>query len=285
MTQRLYSPARVRALMDKYGFTFSKRFGQNFLIDGNIIRKIVQSAGVDSETGVIEIGPGFGTLTEELALKAKRVVAIEIDARLIPVLTETTQPYGNVVILEADAMKVDLDQVCKMLADCRKVQVVANLPYYITTPVLTRLIDEAPQIQALTVMVQKEVADRMVAGPGTKDYGSLSLFIQYHTHPNLAIKAPKSVFMPQPKVDSAVVHMDRKVNDFPHEDLMFALIRSAFNQRRKTLPNALQAALPAMSKEDIRAVLEALSIDPRSRAENLTIPDFQEIAKKIAQDV
>ncbi len=273
--KRLYRPGRVRQLLDDYNFKFSKGLGQNFLIDGNIVRKIAEAAEVTAEDNILEIGPGFGTLTEELALHAKKVVAVEIDCRLLPVLEETLGQYDNVVIKEGDILKLSIQELIDDAFDGEPVKVVANLPYYITTPIIAKLLEEDLPITSLTVMVQKEVAERMVATEADKAYGSLSLFIRYYAEPTIALTAPKTVFMPPPKIDSSVVHLKKRpYQTTVDSDALFQLIHSGFNQRRKTITNSLMNTELGFSKEALCACLEVLNIPPKSRAENLSLEAF-----------
>ena len=247
--EKLSNPQRTIEILKKYDFAFRKRFGQNFLIDGRVLDKIIAGAGVCSEDLVLEIGPGIGTLTQYLAEAAGRVISIEIDKKLLPILEETLSDYDNVRVVNADVMKLDLraliEQELGQGSGLRQVKVVANLPYYITTPILMTLLEERLPVANITVMVQKEVANRMKAGPGSKDYGALSLAVQYYAEPYLAANVPRNCFMPRPNVDSAVIRLTRrqeppvKVRD---EKLLFAIIRASFEQRRKTLVNSLSGS-------------------------------------------
>ena len=280
---RLYSPAKIKEILDKYNFSFSKGLGQNFLIDGNIVRKIREKSGITKDDTVLEIGPGFGTLTEELVLTAKEVFAIELDQRLFPILKENFSSYENLHLIEGDVLKLDLDEI---LGGKKDVKVVANLPYYITTSIISKFIESKLPIESLTFMVQKEVGDRMVAREGTKDFGSLSLFIQYYSEAEIVAKVPSTSFMPRPKVDSVVVRM--RVRDYSKiykekkederdidEDFLFALIHAAFNQRRKTILNSMTSNRDLnIGKENLSKVLEDLNIDPKTRAERLSLDEF-----------
>lgn len=279
-TERLYSPKKIKEVLDLFGFSFSKALGQNFLIDGNILRKIVARANISKEDFVLEIGPGFGTLTEELCLQGGRVLAVEKDQRLESVLDYTLQEYDNVEILFGDVLDLNLREVLSKRRGESSVKVIANLPYYVTTPILSRLLEEQLPIDSITVMVQKEVAERMVAQPSTKEYGSLSVFIRYYSRPSLVVKVPGSVFMPRPKVDSAVVHLEMKKN-LPqgNREIFFDLVHSGFQQRRKSILNSLSSE--KYPREKIRKALEASGLSENLRAENLSEEDFLRIAEQI----
>ena len=278
--KRLYSPSQVRQVLDRHGFTFSKGLGQNFLIDGNIVRKIVKSADITKDDYVLEIGPGMGTLTEELALNAKKVIAIEIDERLRPVLSETLEPYGNVEVVYGDVLKLPLRDIIEDKCQGQSVKVVANLPYYVTTPIIGRLIEEDLPLQSISVMVQKEVADRMVAKPHTKDYGPLTLFVGFYTEPQIMMKVPKTVFMPQPKIDSSVIKLNvRKELPDTNRDSYFKLVRAAFSKRRKTLINALSTYGLLADKEEIREALKRAGIEESVRGEDLEMDDYIRLAR------
>lgn len=280
--KRLYSPSQVREVLDRYGFTFSKGLGQNFLIDGNIVRKIVRSADIGKDDYVLEIGPGMGTLTEELALNAKKVIALEIDERLRPVLAETLDPYDNVEVVYGDVLKLPLREIIEEKCGGQPVKVVANLPYYVTTPIIGRLIEENLPLKSISVMVQKEVADRMVAKPHTKDYGSLTLFVGFYTEPQIMMKVPKTVFMPQPKIDSSVIRLNVK-KDLPdtNRDSYFKLVRAAFSKRRKTLINALSTYGLEADKEEIREALRRAGIEETVRGEDLHMDDYIRLAREL----
>ncbi len=281
--KRLYSPAVVKEIIEKHGFRFSKSLGQNFLIDGNIIDRIIEGAGIRDDDGVIEVGPGIGTLTQKLCESAGKVVAIELDNNLLPILEETLGSYSNVEIVHGDVLKVNLNQLIEEKFDGKKVKVVANLPYYITTPIIMKLLEEKLKIDKIVVMVQKEVALRMKAKPGNKDYGALSIAVQYYSKPEIIVDVPKNVFMPKPNVDSAVIMLDIydepviKVRD---EKLFFNVVKAAFGKRRKTLLNALAGGI-ALKKEEIEKVLERSQIDPVRRGETLSITEFARIADEI----
>ena len=280
--KKLYSPKIMKEILERHGFEFSKSLGQNFLIDGNIINKIVDAAGIDEETGVIEIGPGFGTLTQGLCQKAKKVVAIEIDNSLKPVHYDTLG-YDNLKIIYEDFMKIDINKLIEEEFQGLKVKLVANLPYYITTPIIMKVLEEKINICSITVMVQKEVAQRLSAKPGNKDYGAISLAVEYRADAKLSLVVPSTVFMPKPKVDSAVITIDIldeprvKVKD---EKQLFAVIRAAFGQRRKTIHNSISSILK-LDKDKVRDSIVRAGIDPGIRAEQLTIYDFAKIAEEL----
>jgi 16S rRNA (adenine1518-N6/adenine1519-N6)-dimethyltransferase len=275
--KRLYSPSQVREVLDRHGFTFSKGLGQNFLIDGNIVRKIVKSADIGKDDYVLEIGPGMGTLTEELALNAKKVIAVEIDERLRPVLAETLDPYDNVEVVYGDVLKLPLREIIEDKCNGQPVKVVANLPYYVTTPIIGRLIEVS-----ISVMVQKEVADRMVARPHTKDYGSLTLFVGFYTEPQIMMKVPKTVFMPQPKIDSSVIRLNvRKELPDTNRDSYFKLVRAAFSKRRKILINALSTYGLEADKEELREALKRAAIEETVRGEDLEMDDYVRLAREL----
>lgn len=279
---RLYSPKYVREIVDRYGFSFSKSLGQNFLIDGNIVRNIVKGAQVGKEDYVLEIGPGIGTLTEELALNAKKVVAVEIDKNLLPVLEDTLANYDNVEVVHADVLDLDLNKLNKEKLGGGSLKIVANLPYYVTTPIIGKLLEDDLDLDSIVVMIQKEVADRMVAGPGSKTYGALSVFVNFYSQPEILLKAPKTVFMPQPKIDSSVIKLNIK-KDLPevNKDTFFKLVKAGFSKRRKTILNSLSSYGFDLDKEEIKTSLEKAGISPSERAENLSIEDFIKISEII----
>ncbi|WP_416198880.1 MAG: 16S rRNA (adenine(1518)-N(6)/adenine(1519)-N(6))-dimethyltransferase RsmA [Sporanaerobacter sp.] len=280
--KRLYSPSYVKEIINKYGFSFSKSLGQNFLIDGNIVRKICEKGNINSTDNVLEIGPGIGTLTEELAIRAKKVVAVELDKNLLPILDETLGKYENVEIIHGDILKIDLPKLFEEKFDGGSIKIVANLPYYITTPIITKLLEEEMDIDSILVMVQKEVAERMSASPGSKDYGSLSVFVNYYTEAEIVLNVPKTVFMPKPNVDSAIIFLkmrDEKIQ-LKDKEIFFKTVKASFSQRRKTILNSLSAGL-GMEKEELKAILLKCNIDPRERAENLNIEDFAKISSLI----
>ena len=264
---------------------FQKRFGQNFLIDGNVVEKIVREAGVTKDDFVLEIGPGIGTMTQYLCEAARAVVAVEIDTNLIPILKDTLAEYNNVDVLNEDILKVNISKLAEEKNNGKPIKVVANLPYYITTPIIMGLFESHVPVDNITVMVQKEVADRMQVGPGTKDYGALSLAVQYYAKPEIVANVPPNCFIPRPNVGSAVIRLTRyeeppvQVKD---EKKMFSLIRASFNQRRKTLVNSLgNAGLPGITKESASAALEQMGLSPTVRGEALTLEQFAQLSDLI----
>lgn len=277
----LASPRETKAIIDSYSFNFQKKFGQNFLVDSNVLENIIEKAGITEHDLVLEIGPGIGTMTQYLCESAREVVAIEIDETLIPILNYTLADYDNVEIINDDALKTDIEKIVKKKNDGKPIKVVANLPYYITTPIIMGLLEGKAPIESITIMVQKEVAERMQTGPGSKDYGALSLAVQYYADANILMTVPASCFMPRPKVDSSVIKLD--IYDKPpvevcDEEMMFKIIRASFNQRRKTLVNGLKNAsnLP-FTKEEIEESIEKLGEDVRVRGEKLTLEQFAKL--------
>ncbi|PNZ69717.1 16S rRNA (adenine(1518)-N(6)/adenine(1519)-N(6))-dimethyltransferase RsmA [Staphylococcus croceilyticus] len=274
------TPSRTKELLNQYGFNFKKSLGQNFLIDVNIIHKIIDASQIDKSTGVIEVGPGMGSLTEQLAKHAKKVMSFEIDQRLIPVLKDTLAPYDNVTIINEDILKADIAKAVEThLNDCDKIMVVANLPYYITTPILLNLMQQDIPIDGYVVMMQKEVGERLNAEVGTKAYGSLSIVTQYYTETSKVLTVPKSVFMPPPNVDSIVVKLMQRETPLVQvddEQAFFKLAKAAFAQRRKTINNNYQNFFKdgKQLKESISKWLEQAEIDPKRRGETLSIQDF-----------
>lgn len=287
MQKDIATPIRTQEILKKYGFSFKKSLGQNFLIDPNILRNIVSHADLTKDSAAIEIGPGIGALTEHLARAAGKVVAFEIDQRLLPVLADTLSPYDNVDVIHADILEVDVKQIFEeQLKDYNDVMVVANLPYYVTTPILLKLLMDRLPIRGLVVMMQKEVADRITASPGTKAYGSLSIAIQYYMQTEIAMIVPKAVFMPQPNVDSAVIKLTRR--EAPpvqviDEEFLFKVSRGSFVQRRKTIINNLQSSLPnGKAKKDlIIQALEKVGVDPTRRGETLSIEEFGKLSNEL----
>ena len=281
-TPYLGNPQKTIEVIQKYEFAFQKKFGQNFLIDTHVLDKIISAAEITKDDLVVEIGPGIGTMTQYLACAAREVVAIEIDKMLIPILQDTLREYDNVTVINEDVLKVDLNKLAEEKNGGRPVKVVANLPYYITTPIIMGLFENHVPLHSITIMVQKEVADRMRMGPGTKDYGALSLAVQYYAEPYLVANVPPNCFMPRPNVGSAVIKLT--VHENPpvvvrDEQLMFRLIRASFNQRRKTLANGLNNS-PELhySKEQIAEALERLGTSPSVRGEALTLEEFARLA-------
>ena len=288
--EKLSNPQVTIETIKKYEFAFQKKFGQNFLIDAHVINKIISAADITKDDCVLEIGPGIGTMTQYLAESAGQVVAVEIDKNLLPILDETLAEYDNVTIINDDILKVDINKIVEERNGGRPIKVVANLPYYITTPIIMGLFEKHVPLLSVTVMVQKEVADRMQVGPGTKDYGALSLAVQYYAEPYIVANVPPNCFMPRPNVGSAVIRLDclnRVPIEVSDEKLMFRLIRASFNQRRKTLQNGL-ANSPELSfsKEEIKSALEAMELSPTIRGEKLSLAQFAALAdelKKIQQ--
>lgn len=278
----LGNPSNTIEVLKKYNFNFQKKYGQNFLVDSHVLEKIVASAGITQEDCVLEIGPGIGTMTQYLAEKAREVIAVEIDKNLIPVLKDTLSDYSNVTILHEDILKVDIKGLVDTENGGRAIKVVANLPYYITTPIIMGLFESGVPLKSITVMVQKEVADRMQVGPGTKDYGALSLAVQYYAKPEIVAQVGPNCFIPKPNVGSAVIRLTRyeeppvRVRD---EKFMFRLIRAAFNQRRKTLVNSLcNAGIEGVNKEDIVNALDEMKISRTVRGEALTLEQFGQLS-------
>jgi len=284
--ESISTPKNTREILNKYGFQFKKSLGQNFLIDDNILKKIVAEAGIDERTGVIEVGPGAGALTQYLAQKAKNVVAFEIDRRLEPVLNETLKPYHNVEVIFQDVMEADIQTVIQThFKAAERVMVIANLPYYVTTPILFKFLEAAPLLEAMVVMVQKEVAERLEAKPGNKNYGSLSVAIQYQADVDILTVVPQSVFIPRPNVDSCVVKIQFLKEKRIHVDdeaFFFKVVRAAFAQRRKTLLNNLLHNLFDRSlKDEVLSALAETGIDPGRRGETLTIEEFAALSKAL----
>lgn len=278
----LGNPQNTIAVLQKYQFNFQKKFGQNFLIDTHVLDKIISAAQITKDDMVLEVGPGIGTMTQYLCENAREVVAVEIDKNLIPILEDTLSEYDNVSVIHNDILKVDIEKLVQERNNGKPIKVVANLPYYITTPIIMGLFESHVPIENITVMVQKEVADRMQVGPGTKDYGALSLAVQYYAEPYIVANVPPNCFMPRPKVGSAVIRLTRhseapvKVKD---EKLMFRLIRASFNQRRKTLVNGLNNS-PELnfSKEQITSALDKMGLLATVRGEALTLEEFAELS-------
>ncbi len=275
-------PGNTIEILQKYHFNFQKKYGQNFLIDTGVLERILAAADIKKEDGVLEIGPGIGTLTQCLAERAGKVVAVEIDRNLIPILEETLSGYDNVTIINEDILKMDIGRLVEEENGGRPVKVVANLPYYITTPIIMGLFESHVPLESITVMVQKEVADRMQVGPGTKDYGALSLAVQYYAKPEVVANVPPNCFIPRPNVGSAVIRLTRyEKPPVPVEDegKMFALIRASFNQRRKTLANGLcNAAGLNLTREQVTTALEKMGLPPAVRGEALTLEQFARLS-------
>lgn len=278
-------PRNTIEILQKYSFNFQKKFGQNFLIDTSVLDRIIAAAEITEDDCVLEIGPGIGTMTQYLAESAREVVAVEIDKNLIPILEETLADYDNVTVINDDILKVDINKIVEQRNGGRPVKVVANLPYYITTPIIMGLFEKHIPLKSITVMVQKEVAERMQVGPGTKDYGALSLAVQYYAKPEVVANVPPNCFMPRPNVGSAVIRLTRHAEPPVHvedESRMFSLIRASFSQRRKTLVNGLgNAPELGISKERVSVVLEEMNLPPMIRGEALTLEQFAELSNRI----
>ncbi|MCI5951210.1 MAG: 16S rRNA (adenine(1518)-N(6)/adenine(1519)-N(6))-dimethyltransferase RsmA [Anaerostipes sp.] len=282
MNDKLSNPQKTIEIIKKYDFAFQKKYGQNFLIDAHVLDKIIAAADVGPEDFVLEIGPGIGTMTQYLAEHAREVAAVEIDTHLIPILEDTLQDYDNVTIINEDILKLDMNALAQEKNQGRPIKVVANLPYYITTPIIMGLFESGVPVENITVMVQKEVADRMQVGPGTKDYGALSLAVQYYAEPYLVANVPPNCFMPRPKVGSAVIRLTRhkeKPVQVKDENFMFRLIRASFNQRRKTLQNGLNnCAELAVTKAQVVEALEKMGLPATVRGEKLTLEQFAQLS-------
>lgn len=279
----LGNPQNTIAVLQKYRFNFQKKYGQNFLIDTHVLDKIIAAANITKDDMVLEVGPGIGTMTQYLCEHAREVVAVEIDKNLIPILEDTLSEYHNVTVIQNDILKVDIEKIVQERNAGKPIKVVANLPYYITTPIIMGLFESHVPIENITVMVQKEVADRMQVGPGTKDYGALSLAVQYYAEPYIVANVPPNCFMPRPKVGSAVIRLTRHSKPpvaVTDEKLMFGLIRASFNQRRKTLVNGLNNS-PELNftKEEITRALETMGLPPTVRGETLTLEDFARLSE------
>ena len=287
MNEKLSDPKKTIEVIQKYQFAFQTRFGQKFLIDAHVLEKIVSAAGITKDDCVLEIGPGIGTMTQYLAESAGQVIAVEIDTNLLPILADTLKDYSNVKVINQDILKVDINELVKEYNNGRPIKVVANLPYYITTPIIMGLFESNVPIDNITVMVQKEVADRMQVGPGSKDYGALSLAVQYYASPYIVANVPPNCFIPRPNVGSAVIRLTRyqeppvQVKD---PKLMFKLIRASFNQRRKTLQNGLNNSPEiSFSKEEITKAIESLGVSPSVRGEALSLEQFAQLANYFVQ--
>ena len=284
----LSNPTETKAVLDMFGFSFAKKYGQNFLIDGNIVSNIVKNAGITKEDTVLEIGPGIGTMTQVLCEQAKNVIAVEIDKRLIDVLTFTLRDYDNVTVINSDILKCNIEELCKQYSSNGRLKVVANLPYYITTPIIMELLEKNNNsvIESITVMIQKEVAERLGAEPGNKDYGAITLSINYYSDANIVMTVPASCFMPRPNVDSAVIRMD--IYDKPpvatkDEVKMFKVIKVAFSQRRKTLVNSVSSSTD-IAKETILKSLNEMGLSESVRGETLSLEQFAELSDRIIEN-
>lgn len=284
---KLYAPSTIRDIKERYGFKLSKSLGQNFLTDKNIIDRIIEGAGIGPEDLVIEIGPGIGVITSEAAETAKKVIAVEIDKNLIPILKETLADRDNVEIVNQDILKTDVN---KLIEDCSKgegdfsgVKIIGNLPYYITTPIIMKLLEDGVKADNITIMMQKEVADRIKAAPGTKAYGALSVAVQYYCTVEAVVNVPKDVFVPQPKVDSTVLKLEireEKPVELKDREVFFSCVKAGFGQRRKTLLNSLMG-VKNITKEAVRESLEAAGIDPSRRAETLDLEEFANLSNEV----
>jgi 16S rRNA (adenine1518-N6/adenine1519-N6)-dimethyltransferase len=290
MTQQkaIATPKRTKEILDKYGFSFKKSLGQNFIIDVNILKNMMQVAGITKDVHTIEIGPGIGALTEQLAVHSDSVLAFEIDQRLLPILDDTLQEYSNIEVINQDILKADVKKICQdKWQNQKEIKVVANLPYYITTPILMQLLLAKLPISSITVMIQKEVAERMAAVSNTKEYGSLSIAIQYYTKAKIGMIVPKTVFMPQPRVDSSVLHLEMREEppvSVINEDFFFTFVQACFQQRRKTLRNNVSRHFKeSMTKEAIEQVLVDCHIDGTRRAEALVMEEFAMLANRFYQ--
>ncbi len=282
-------PQNTIAVLQKYNFSFQKKFGQNFLIDTNVLDRIIEASRITEDDCVLEIGPGIGTMTQYLAERAGEVIAVEIDKALIPILQETLAEYDNVTVINDDILKVDINKIVQERNQGRPIKVVANLPYYITTPIIMGLFEKHVPLKSITIMVQKEVADRMQVGPGTKDYGALSLAVQYYARPEIVANVPPNCFIPRPNVGSAVIRLTRyeqppvQVDD---EEFMFALIRASFNQRRKTLVNGLSNAQGlSVTKDQVVVALEKMGLPATIRGEVLTLAQFAELSNLLGETI
>lgn len=285
----LGNPKNTIEIIQKYGFNFQKKFGQNFLIDTHVLDKIIEESGITKDDCVLEIGPGIGTMTQYLCENAREVIAVEIDKALIPILEDTLSEYDNVTVINDDILKVDVQKIVDEKNGGRPIKVVANLPYYITTPIIMGLFESHLPLKSITIMVQKEVADRMQVGPGTKDYGALSLAVQYYAKPEIVANVPPNCFMPRPNVGSAVIRLT-KYEEPPvyveNEEFMFSLIRATFNQRRKTLVNAIgNAPNLNITKEQVAEVLSEMGESATVRGETFTLEKFAEFTNKLSKQM
>ena len=274
-------PTNTIAVLKKYNFNFQKKFGQNFLIDTGVLETIIRESNISKDDCVLEIGPGIGTMTQYLAESARQVVAVEIDKNLIPILKDTLSEYNNVEVINDDILKTDIKAICDRYNDGRPIKVVANLPYYITTPIIMGLFESHVPIDSITIMVQKEVADRMQCGPGSKEYGALSLAVQYYAKPEIVTSVPPNCFMPRPSVGSAVIKLDRYEKapvETADEKFMFSLIRASFNQRRKTLSNSLANGGTGVTRDMVTKALEKMELSVSIRGEALTLDEFAKLS-------
>ena len=283
----LGTPGATKEVINKYSFAFQKKFGQNFLIDSNVLENIVEAAGITKDDFVLEIGPGIGTMTQYLCETARQVLAVEIDKMLIPILEDTLSEYDNVEVINQDVLKVDIKSLVEEKNNGRPIKVVANLPYYITTPIIMGLFESKVPIESITIMVQKEVADRMQTGPGSKDYGALSLAVQYYAEAKVMLNVSATCFMPRPNVDSAVIKLTRHQEspvEVKDESLMFRIIRASFNQRRKTLVNGLKNSSELdFSKEEITEAIKSIGKEENIRGEKLTLEEFAKLSNALGK--
>lgn len=283
----LGTPGATKEVINKYSFAFQKKFGQNFLIDSNVLENIVEAAGITKDDFVLEIGPGIGTMTQYLCESARQVLAVEIDKMLIPILEDTLSEYDNVEVINQDVLKVDIKSLVEEKNNGRPIKVVANLPYYITTPIIIGLFESKVPIESITIMVQKEVADRMQTGPGSKDYGALSLAVQYYADAKVMLNVSATCFMPRPNVDSAVIKLTRHQEspvEVKDESLMFKIIRASFNQRRKTLVNGLKNSSELdFSKEEITEAIKSIGKEENIRGEKLTLEEFAKLSNALGK--
>lgn len=283
----LGTPGATKEVINKYSFAFQKKFGQNFLIDSNVLENIVEAAGITKDDFVLEIGPGIGTMTQYLCESARQVLAVEIDKMLIPILEDTLSEYDNVEVINQDVLKVDIKSLVEEKNNGRPIKVVANLPYYITTPIIMGLFESKVPIESITIMVQKEVADRMQTGPGSKDYGALSLAVQYYADAKVMLNVSATCFMPRPNVDSAVIKLTRHQEspvEVKDESLMFKIIRASFNQRRKTLVNGLKNSSELdFSKEEITEAIKLIGKEENIRGEKLTLEEFAKLSNALGK--
>lgn len=279
-------PSNTIEILKKYNFSFQKKFGQNFLIDTHVLEEIIEASEITKDDCVLEIGPGIGTMTQYLAENARQVIAVEIDKALIPILEDTLSEYDNVKVINDDILKVNIVKICEEYNQGRPIKVVANLPYYITTPIIMGLFESHVPLKSITIMVQKEVAERMQEGPGSKEYGALSLAVQYYARPEIVANVPPNCFMPRPNVGSAVIKLVRYeeppvvVDD---EKFMFAIIRASFNQRRKTLSNGLSNGGIGVTRENVVEALEQMELSPTIRGEALTLEQFARLSNILGQ--